>query len=113
LEGVFKHFAANIGEKEDWGRVPLSIGQEYYSFAQPLRVAYESRATVDTSLAPLGDDPTARLRAATAVVARALCETRDRDYQRHGKNGGDDRRSYGQDTRGGKDQGLSELTNGG
>ena len=35
LEGVFKHFAANIGEKEDWGRVPLSIGQEYYSFAQP------------------------------------------------------------------------------
>lgn len=77
LEDVFKHFAANIGKKEDWWRVPLSIAQEHHPFAQPLRVAYESRAIVDSALAPLGSDSSVRLRAATAVLARALCETRD------------------------------------
>ena len=77
LEDVFKHFAANIGRKEDWGRVPLSIGQDHYPFAQPLRIAYESRGIVDNSLAALGNDPANRLRAATAVLALALCETRD------------------------------------
>jgi PQQ-like domain len=77
LEDVFSHFAANIGKKEDWGRVPLSIEQQHRPFAQPLRIAYESRSIVDSSLAPLGDDPARRLRAATAVLARALCETRD------------------------------------
>jgi hypothetical protein len=77
LEDVFKHFAANIGKKEDWGRVPLSVAQEHHPFAQPLRVAYESRAIVDNSLKPLGDDAAIRLRAATAGLARALCETRD------------------------------------
>jgi hypothetical protein len=77
LEDVFKHFAANIGKKEEWGRVPLSIGRDHYPFVQPLRIAYETRPIVDSSLAPLGADAAARLRAATAVLARALCETRD------------------------------------
>jgi hypothetical protein len=77
LDDVFRHFAANIGKKEDWGRVPLSIAQEHYPFAQPLRVAYESRSLVDSSLARLGNDPALRLRAGTAVLARAVCETRD------------------------------------
>lgn len=77
LEDVFKHFAANIGKKEDWWRVPLSISREHHPFALPLRVAYEARAIVDGSLAPLGPDAANRLRAATAVLARALCETRD------------------------------------
>lgn len=77
LEDVFTYFAQHIGKKEDWGRVPLSVAQQHYPFAQPLRIAYESRAIVDSSLAPLGDDAGNRLRAATATVARALCETRD------------------------------------
>jgi hypothetical protein len=77
LEDVFKHFAANIGKKEDWGKVPLSIAQQHHPFAQPLRVAYETRPIVDSSLSPLGDDARNRLRAATAMLARALCETRD------------------------------------
>ena len=77
LEDVFKHFAANIGKKEDWGRVPLSIAQEHHPIAKPLHIAYELRAIVDRSLAPLGSDSSTRLRAATAVLARALCETRD------------------------------------
>ena len=57
--------------------MPLSVSQEHRPFTQPLRIAYESRAIVDGSLAPLGDDAAIRLRAATAVLARALCETRD------------------------------------
>jgi hypothetical protein len=77
LEDVFKHFAENIGKKEEWGRVPLSIAQQHHPFAQPLRVAYETRAILDSSLSPLGDDQGNRLRATTAVLARALCETRD------------------------------------
>ncbi len=77
LEDVFKHFAANIGKKEDWGKVPLSIAQQHHPFAQPLRIAYEMRPIVDSSLSALGDDARNRLRAITAVLARALCETRD------------------------------------
>jgi len=77
LEDVFTYFAQSIGKKDEWGRVPLSIAQQHYPFAQPLRIAYESRAIIDTSFAPLGDDAGKRLRAATAVLARALCETRD------------------------------------
>lgn len=77
LEDIFRYFAANIGKKEDWGRAPLSVGHEHYPFAQPLRVAYESRAMVDRAFARLGNDATARLRAGTAVLAKALCETRN------------------------------------
>jgi hypothetical protein len=77
LEGVFKHFAENVGMKDEWGKVPISIAQEHHPFAQPLRIAYETRAIVDSSLSPLGDDKGNRLRATTTVLARALCETRD------------------------------------
>lgn len=77
LDDVFKHFAANTGKKEDWGRVPLSIHDDHHPFMQPMRAAYELRAIVDSSLAPLGNDTSNRLRAATAMLARALCETRD------------------------------------
>ncbi len=77
LETLFKHFAANIAKKEDWGKVPLSIAQEHHPFAQPLRIAYETRGIVDSSLSRLGDDTGDRLRATTAVLSRALCETRD------------------------------------
>jgi hypothetical protein len=77
LEDVFKHFAANIGKKEDWGKVPLSIPPDHHPFVQPLRMTYETRPMVDGALSPLGDDVGIRLRATTAVLARALCETRD------------------------------------
>lgn len=77
LESVFKYFAANIGEKEDWGRVPLSIPPQHHPFVQPLRVAYETRAMVERSLAALGGDTAKRLKATTAALARSLCETRD------------------------------------
>lgn len=77
LEDVFKFFAANIGKKEEWGKVPLSIPPDHHPYMQPLRIGYESRALVDRSFLPLGTDVGNRLRASTAVLARALCETRD------------------------------------
>lgn len=77
LNDVFKYFAANIGKEADWGKVPLSVPQQHYPFLLPLRVTYETRATVDQSLAPLGGDPSQRLRATTLALAKALCETRD------------------------------------
>jgi hypothetical protein len=57
LEDVFKHFAANIGKKEDWGKVPLSIAQQHPPFAQPLRVAYETRPIVDSRFHRLAMTP--------------------------------------------------------
>jgi len=77
LNDVFKYFAANIGKKEDWGKVPLSIPQRHFPFLLPLRVTYETRGIVDEALAPLGGDTSQRLRATTLALAKALCETRD------------------------------------
>jgi hypothetical protein len=77
LNEVFKHFAANIGKKEDWGKVPLSVPQQHQPLLLPIRVAYETRAAVDHSLEPLGGNNSLRLRAATLALAKALCETRD------------------------------------
>lgn len=77
LNDVFEYFAANIGKKEDWGKVPLSIPQQHFPFLLPLRVTYETRAIVDKSLAPVGGDSSQRLRATTLALAKALCETRD------------------------------------
>jgi hypothetical protein len=77
LSDVFKHFAANIGKTEDWGKVPLSVPQQHQPFLLPIRVAYETRAAVDHSLESLGDNHSLRLRAATLALAKALCETRD------------------------------------
>jgi hypothetical protein len=77
LNDVFKHFAANIGKNEDWGKVPLSIPKQHQPFLLPIRVAYETRAAVDQSLKPLGGNHSQRLRAATLALAKAICETRD------------------------------------
>lgn len=77
LNDVFAYYAAHIGKKEDWGRVPLSIPKANLPYALPLMVACNCRSIVDRSLAPLGDDTGKRLRAVTAMLARALCETRE------------------------------------
>jgi hypothetical protein len=77
LTEVFKYFAANIGQTEDWGKVPLSVPQQHYPFLPPLRVAYQTRAIVDQSLAPLGGNNSQRLRATILALAKALCETRN------------------------------------
>jgi hypothetical protein len=76
LKDVFAPLVQNAGRKEHWGRAPLSIPQQHHPSAMPLYIAYRCREMVDKTLAPLGDDTGCRLRATTAVLARAVCETR-------------------------------------
>ena len=77
LKDVFTYFAANVGNKEDWGKVPLSVPKDNHPFIQPLRAAYEMRPTVDKLFAPLGDNRQQKLHAATLTLAETLCKTRD------------------------------------
>ena len=77
LKDVFEYFPAYIGKGEESGRVPLSIPIQHLPFAMPLLVAYETRAIVDASLAPLGEDRKQCLRATTRTLAKVLCETRN------------------------------------
>ena len=77
LKDVFTHFAANIGNKEDWGKVPLSVPKDNHPFILPLRAAYETRSIIDKTFAPLGDNRQQRLHATTLTLAETLCKTRD------------------------------------
>ena len=77
LKDVFTYFAANVGNKEDWGKVPLSVPKDNHPFILPLRAAYETRSIVDKTFAPLGDNCQQRLHAATLTLAETLCKTSD------------------------------------
>jgi hypothetical protein len=77
LKDVFAYFAANVGNKEDWGKVPWSVPKDNHPFILPLRAAYETRSIVDKTFAPLGDNHQQRLHAATLTLAETLCKTRD------------------------------------
>lgn len=77
LNDVFAGYVAHAAQKEDWGRVPLSIPKANLPRALPLMVACSYRSVVDRALAPLGEDSGKRLRAVTAMLARVLCETRE------------------------------------
>src|SRR5436309_3263500 len=41
LSEVFQQYAARVGEPVDWGKVPLSVGEDHLPFVPPLRVGYE------------------------------------------------------------------------
>lgn len=71
LKAVFEHFAANIGNKADWGTVPLSVPEENKPFVLPLRLAYETRSTVDKAFRGL-NNPQQKLRAAVLTLAKVL-----------------------------------------
>jgi hypothetical protein len=77
LKDVFTYFAANVGNKEDWGKIPLSVAKDNHPFIMPLRAVYETRPIVDKLFAPLADNRQQRLHAATLTLAEALCKTRD------------------------------------
>ena len=77
LKEIFTYFAANIGKPEDWGKVPLSIPKDNHPFIMPLRAAYELRATIDRTFAPLGNNHEQQLNAAALTLVEALCKTRD------------------------------------
>jgi hypothetical protein len=76
LKDVLGHFAANIGCEEDWGRVPLSVGDDHRPYIMPLQVAYETRDAVDKALTALAGDAPQRLRATSLALSKALCETK-------------------------------------
>lgn len=77
IENVFKAFAGGIGKPEEWGWVPLSVGDDNRPFLQPLRAAYETRRAVDEMLAPFGDDSRRRLAVVTHALAKVLTLVRD------------------------------------
>lgn len=71
LGEIFKTFASGIGSVE-WGRVPLSVGQDHLPFVLPLRVGYESRSIVDQMLASIREDRVRCLSVATGSLADLL-----------------------------------------
>jgi hypothetical protein len=75
LRMIFEHFAANIGNESDWGKVPLAVPDENQPFLLPLRVAYETRPIVDRAFRPL-HSAEERMRAAVIALADALIAVR-------------------------------------
>ena len=71
LKVIFQHFAANIGNPSDWGKVPLSVPEANRPFVLPLRVTFETRPTVDRLFQPLAT-PRERLRAAVLTLSKVL-----------------------------------------
>jgi hypothetical protein len=71
LEGIFKGFAGGIGNKSEWGKVPLSVPDGNKPFVLPLQVAYETRPLVDRIFQPL-PSRRQRLHAGVLTLARAL-----------------------------------------
>lgn len=72
LAEVFKQYAARIGNPADWGKVPLSVGENHQPFIPPLRVGCETRVRVDEILDPISADKARCLRIATESLAEIL-----------------------------------------
>ena len=69
---VVEGFAARIGKPEDWGKVPLSLPEDYRPQRLPLRVAFDSRERVDGILKPIANNKKECLRVTTIALARML-----------------------------------------
>ena len=76
MKHVFEHYAAKIGNKADWGKVPLSISSDNQPFVMPLQVTYETRPVVDRIFQTL-NTPQQRLRASVMALAEALIAVRE------------------------------------
>jgi hypothetical protein len=72
LSEVFKQYAARVGNPDDWGKAPLSVGDDHLPFVPPLRVGYETRGRVDEILHPVREDKARCLRIATESLAEIL-----------------------------------------
>jgi hypothetical protein len=75
LKMIFEHFASNVSKPSQWGKVPLSVPEGNMPFVLPLRVAYETRSTVDQLFQPLPNSQ-AKLRAAVLTLAQVLIAVR-------------------------------------
>ncbi|NOS69699.1 MAG: hypothetical protein HOP33_07200 [Verrucomicrobia bacterium] len=77
LNSVFSGFASRIGKPEDWGKVPLSLPEEFHPRRLPLRVAFDTRPAVDQALKSVSSDKMRRLRISTIALAMLLNDERD------------------------------------
>jgi len=75
IADVFRNFAAKIGDKADWGRVPLTVPEENRPYLMPLRVEFETRANVDKLIG--GGDAARAFRIAMLALAEALGQVRE------------------------------------
>ena len=72
LTEIFKRYSASVGKPADWGKAPVSVGDDHLPFLLPLRVGYETRVRVDEILHPIRDDRARCLRIATESLAEIL-----------------------------------------
>jgi hypothetical protein len=75
ISGIFKGFAAGIGKKEDWGRVPLSVPTANCPILLPLQVGFNSRAFVDGLFSPIREDKMLCVGVATEALADIMNRT--------------------------------------
>jgi len=71
LNDVFTGFAGGIGNHE-WGKVPLSVPAKYYPEKLPLRVAFDTRQSVDVALGAVSFDKARSLRVCTLAMVMML-----------------------------------------
>ena len=71
LDAVFTGFAGGIG-KHEWGKVPLSVPKKYYPEKLPLRVAFDTRYSVEAALGPIKYDKARSLHVCTTAMIMML-----------------------------------------
>ncbi|HJT30288.1 MAG TPA: hypothetical protein VJ784_22930 [Pyrinomonadaceae bacterium] len=71
LHEVFTGFAGGIS-KHEWGKVPLSVPAKYYPEKLPLRVAFDTRQSVDDALRPISLDKLRSLHVCTLAMIMML-----------------------------------------
>jgi hypothetical protein len=76
IRAMLKHFAANVAQASDWGKLPWSVPEANKPFILPLRVAYEARPTVDHVFRALTSSQQ-KLRAGVFTLAKVLIEVRN------------------------------------
>lgn len=77
LSGIFESFAAKLGNPEDWGRAPLSVGERHLPSVMPIQMEYETRRIVDKLFTPLGESTEQRMVACVVALGEALIRAAD------------------------------------
>lgn len=72
FSSVYAGFAARIGKPEDWGKVPLSIPEQYWPKRLPLRVAFDTRKSIDATLQTISADRVRSLHVCTLAMVMML-----------------------------------------
>jgi len=72
LKSVFAGYAAGIGNKGDWGKVPVTVLKDNQPWIIPLQFAYETRDKVDAIFHGIKDDRMRCLRLSTQALGDLL-----------------------------------------